>query len=260
MAATETNGDAMPAGRGAAEIDTMAGGHGRDLPAHHLSDELLLDYAAGVTDEAVEVLIAAHLTLCPTCRARADHLESVGGAMMDDLTPAPLSDDALERMMARLDDEANDAGDATEAARPDARRPTAGGETDPAGAAMLPRVLQRYVGESAETIAWTPLGLGVDRFELPVSGKTRATLLRVPAGRAVPQHTHEGNEYVMVLQGAFADAYGRFGRGDVEIADSSIDHRPVAEAGADCICLAVTDGPLRLTSLVGRALNRFVRF
>jgi putative transcriptional regulator len=225
------------------------------LPTHHLSDELLLDYSAGTTDEAVGVLIATHLTLCPSCRVRAEQLDAVGGAMLDDLAPREVAEDAFTQLIARLDEpeavEASPLQDDRQRGMPE--MPTNAGESH-----VLPRVLQRYVGENPAAIAWTPLGLGVEQFELPVTGGARAVMLRVPAGRAVPQHTHEGNEYVIVLQGAFRDEAGRFGRGDVEIAVGDVDHRPVADAGADCICLAVMDGPLRLTSLFGRALNRFV--
>ncbi|MBP5856347.1 ChrR family anti-sigma-E factor [Marivibrio halodurans] len=261
MAATQSDN------RKSANVDREAPGA---APTHHLSEELLLDYAAGVTDEAVGVLIATHLTLCPVCRARADQLDALGGVMMDRLTPSPLSEDAFDRLMARLDADAP--GDDAplrhdiDMRAPGGGRDGRGGDDDAlmsgggASDAVLPRVLQRYVPARVEDIDWTPIGLGVRRFDLSITGRSRATMLYVPAGRAVPQHTHEGNEYVLVLQGAFTDCCGHFGRGDVGIADSDLDHRPVAELGQDCICLAVTDGPLRLTGLLGRAFNRFVKF
>ena len=59
-------------------------------------------------------------------------------------------------------------------------------------------------------------------------------------------------ELTLVLQGAFRDAEDRFGPGDVEIADEELEHTPVAEAGADCICLAATDAPLRFNRLIPR--------
>ena len=34
----------------------------------------------------------------------------------------------------------------------------------------------------------------------------------------------------------------------------------IADEGQDCLCLAVTDAPLRLTGLFGRLLNPFIRF
>ena len=88
---------------------------------------------------------------------------------------------------------------------------------------------------------------------------SHAFMLKVEAGRAVPQHTHRGNELVMVLKGAYSDAAGRFGRGDVELADGDVDHQPKAEFGEDCICLAVTDAPLKFTGSLGWLLNVFVK-
>jgi putative transcriptional regulator len=63
----------------------------------------------------------------------------------------------------------------------------------------------------------------------------------------------------LVLAGGFSDASGHYLKGDVAVADPSVDHRPVADAGADCLCLAVTDAPLRLTGRFGRYLNAFLR-
>ena len=72
----------------------------------------------------------------------------------------------------------------------------------------------------------------------------------------VPQHTHEGSELTLVLEGAFRDKTGRYARGDLALADGSIEHRPVAEPGEDCMCLTVTDAPLRLTGTETALLRR----
>ena len=45
-----------------------------------------------------------------------------------------------------------------------------------------------------------------------------------------------------------------------EYADGSLDHRPTADPGQDCLCLTVTDAPRRLTGWIGRWLNPFIRF
>ena len=37
---------------------------------HHLSDELLLDYATGNLAEGWSIAVATHLALCPACRDR----------------------------------------------------------------------------------------------------------------------------------------------------------------------------------------------
>jgi predicted metalloprotease len=40
----------------------------------------------------------------------------------------------------------------------------------------------------------------------------------------------------------------------------AVQQAPVADAGADCICLSFTDAPLRFTGPLGWLLNRLVRF
>ena len=74
----------------------------------------------------------------------------------------------------------------------------------------------------------------------------------------MPEHGHNGLELTMVLAGSFTDDGARFGRGDVETADVGVEHQPVAEAGDACICLAVTDAPLRFRGPVARLLQPFI--
>jgi len=61
-----------------------------------------------------------------------------------------------------------------------------------------------------------------------------------------------------VLQGAFLDGSDRFARGDIEIADESLEHTPIADLGEDCICLAATDARLRFNKLIPRIAQPFI--
>ena len=73
------------------------------MPEHHLHLELLVDYAAGSAPEPVSLLVATHLTFCPSCRQHVARLEDVGGALLDGIEPVPVDSEALDRMLARLD-------------------------------------------------------------------------------------------------------------------------------------------------------------
>ncbi len=219
------------------------------LPKHHLSDELLMDYASGALDEAASLFVSSHLTLCPHCRARQAELEALGGVLLEDLEPVSMAEGAFDALMTRLElpEAANDADAALLASK------TVAGK-------ILPSPLRRYFGCDLQDISWQKKGGGVSVAPVPGIGDgSHAFMLKVEAGRAVPQHTHTGNEYVMVLQGAFADASGTFARGDVELADGDVDHQPIAAAGEDCVCLAVTDAPLKFTGSSGWLLNMFVK-
>ncbi|WP_334191252.1 ChrR family anti-sigma-E factor [Pararhodobacter sp.] len=209
---------------------------------HHLSDALLTGYAAGTLPEAFSLLVATHVSLCDECRARLAALDAVGGALLDRQEAVPMAEGALTATLARIS-----------GTRPDARpqsRPQPG---------LFPEPLRAYVGGDAEAVRWRPVGGGVRQAILPTASGASARLLYIPAGTAVPDHGHHGTELTLVLQGAFRDETDRFARGDVETADEALEHTPIAEAGDPCICLAVTDAPLRFNGLIPRMLQPFLK-
>jgi putative transcriptional regulator len=209
---------------------------------HHLSDQILMAYAAGALPEAFNLIAAAHVSMCDECRARLAGYEALGGAVIETDDEVALSDGCLEAMMARL-------GDLPQAnARAPQRR-----------AGIFPAPLAEYVGGGLDAVRWRPVGRGVRQAILCSDDAASVRLLHIPAGQAMPDHGHKGMEMTLVLQGAFRDAHDRFGPGDVETADEDTDHTPVAETGVDCICLAATNAPLRFNSLLPRLVQPFFR-
>lgn len=213
----------------------------------HPTDDLLMAYAAGTLTTGAGLIVATHLTYCPACRRALAALDAVGGALLETLPPEPVSADRRAEAMARLDEPAGD----------DAPPPPA---PAPAGRVALPAEIRRRFGADVDAMHWRPVLRGVDQIMLGLGDGTRTRLMRIRAGRAVPAHTHRGLELVCVLDGGFTDTTGRYGPGDLAIADESVDHRPTADPDADCICLAVTEHPVRLTGRFWRLLNGFVRF
>ncbi|MHA6327158.1 ChrR family anti-sigma-E factor [Roseivivax sp. CAU 1753] len=209
---------------------------------HHLPDAMLMAYAAGQLPEAFSLAVATHLSLCDDCRASAESYDALGGAILDAAALEPVSDDLLAATMAAL--------------RDDVPVDPAPCQTDP----VLPAPLAGYVGGRLADVHWRPVGFGVKQAILPVTDKTAtARLLYIPAGTAIPDHSHHGTEITLVLQGAFTDADGTFARGDVEVATDEVDHTPVADISEDCICLAVTDAPLRFKGWLPRLAQPFLR-
>ena len=62
-----------------------------------------------------------------------------------------------------------------------------------------------------------------------------------------------------MLQGAFSDEGGRFGVGDVEVADDDVEHKPVAAKGEACICLAATDAALKFNAFIPKLFQPIFR-
>lgn len=209
---------------------------------HHLTEPLLMGYAAGTLPEAFNLVVATHISMCDTCRAALAEYEAIGGEVMLDAEPVDIAEDALTATLAKID-----GGLMKEAPRP-ARKPDS----------LFPGPLQDYVSGDIDALKWRKVGGGVSQLVLKTSKDASVRLLRIPAGTAVPDHGHRGTELTLVLQGAFTDEEDRFGAGDVEVAGEDLHHTPVAEMGMDCICLAATDAPLRFSGIVPRIAQRFI--
>lgn len=203
-------------------------------------DDLLAAYGAGALEPALHALVASHLVLKPANRAFVRTMESAMASRIVSGDAAPVS-----RRDARL------------AAIFDA--PEAPMASASVADAVLPAPLRRFMGCGLEDVSWKFVVPGVRECRLADVGRGTASLLRVKAGRRLPQHTHEGSEVTLVLTGAFADPHGRYGRGDIAIADGSVDHSPRVDESEDCICFAVTDAPLVLTSVMGRVVQKLFR-
>lgn len=219
------------------------------MTSEHITvDDLLLAHAAGRLPEPVGLVVATHMALTPARQVAYRDYEALGGAMLEDLAPADLSDGGFERLLARLDDDAE---------------PIRGQQVQKRERAVDPEVpapLHPYIRGRVSDLPWKHYG-AVSETKLAIDESIyRTRLIILKAGKAVPKHTHDGQEITVVLTGAFNDGFGHYKRGDIAIADAHLDHQPVADPDRDCLCLTVTDAPLRLTGTFSRFLNPFLRF
>ncbi|HKY19023.1 MAG TPA: ChrR family anti-sigma-E factor [Rhizomicrobium sp.] len=210
---------------------------------HHPSEELLLAYAGGAADEASSLIVAVHMAYCETCRIRSAQLEAIGGTLLQDLAPAPLASDALERTLSRLDQ-----------AAPFERRPRAMARDG------TPDVLRPYIGGDLSTVRWRRMGPELAYVPLFRRGPVAARLLRGAPGAQSGPHSHHGLEYTLVLQGGFRDVTGSYGPGDLQVMEGDMHHNPIADPGEDCINLAVTTGRLKFERWAQKIVAPFFGF
>ena len=205
---------------------------------HHTPDALLAAYATGSLPLPFAVVVAAHTSLCTRCRSVYEAHQVAGGVVLETGSRTDVSGDLKTRTLDLLD-----APMVTEASYE--------------RAGILPGpVMQALKGKPPR---WKPIGMGVRQSIISSGNAGSVRLLSIPPGQAVPDHSHHGLELTLVLQGSFSDETGRYGVGDLEVADDTLEHTPIACEGEPCICLAATDAPLRFTSLVPRLLQRVFR-
>jgi len=208
-------------------------------------EDLLIAHAAGRLAPPVDFVVAMHLAM-----TKGEHVwhaaayGAVGGAMLADLEPTPLLRSSLDAVFRKI--EAEPALD-EQPASPDSDYPE------------LPEPLRSRIGMALDDVPWREFS-GVGEYELgPETDGYRTRLIRLRAGCGVPKHTHRGQEVTLVLRGAFWDGDKRYAEGDLAFADDNVDHQPTADKGGDCICLAVTDAPIRLSGRFTRLLNPILR-
>ena len=202
------------------------------MSRHHPDDITLLNYSAGSLSEPQALAISTHLSFCHECCANIKSLNRLGGALLDNITPATVDDrefdnffDALKTRLA--------CEQAPAAPEKNAQR----GYKNP---------LLGYLNAQLKDLAWQRQTSSISKYDLNNImnvGGFKVALQKISAGAKVPTHTHRGQEYTVILSGGFSDELGVYHQGDFIARDASHKHSPTALQNEDCISLTVLDAP-----------------
>lgn len=195
-------------------------------------DALISEYVAGDLPEPARVLIASHIEMKPSSALMARTLEAFAGQSLEKGETR-----ALVNGERRMETIMRSASPQLRLVQPREKHH------------VLPRALRDYLGFDLADVPWKGKlpGLKQHMIEHNKEDGSEASLLWARPGRALPNHTHEGLELTLVLDGDFHDHRGTFARGDVSVADESLDHRPVAGQTKPCLCLSVLFAPIVLS-------------
>jgi putative transcriptional regulator len=116
--------------------------------------------------------------------------------------------------------------------------------------------LSRLIGD-LNSIDWKTVYKGFKEFKIPVNDNDSVKLIKMDPGTSVPLHSHNGKEYILVLDGSFCDEYGEYSKGDMQINDQQIKHNPTACNSSGCVCLSITENDVVFFGKFGSALNLF---
>lgn len=195
-------------------------------------DDVMQAYAAGELSPAKSAILSQHLKVNPKAANDMAFDDCLSGTMLDDAESHELSSDFLKKALASLPKQTRD----------DAKTP----ET------LLDKL---------DDIKWQTWVPGISTHDLIGDrkyGGDRLFLLKMRQGMGIWEHTHKGDEWVLVLTGAY-EAQGVIHKaGDLHIEDHATSHALRAKAGEDCICLVMLDGPITMKSWLGKGLAKYM--
>ena len=212
----------------------------------HPETSLLLSFDAGNLSSAQALAVRVHLSYCHQCRQQLRQLAPLGGALLEQLTPASLDEGSFDSLMAQLDS-------SPAPAAPAPAKVAAEASTNP---------LLAYLPAPLAQLHWQRQTRSIFKFDLAKIIRVpgfQVALQKISAGAQVPTHTHQGLEYTVVLSGGFSDEMGVYHPGDFIARDPSHKHTPRALQNEDCICLTVLGAPLKFTGWQ-RIFNPFLRW
>lgn len=195
-------------------------------------DSLIARFVAGSLPAPARVLVESHLALKTDHRGFVRDLEALAGDALTAMPPARI-EGSRDAML-----------DAIFRSSPPAGSPIRIAEHIGSG---FPPALRDFIGFDIDAVPWRTKLPGFKEYDAGDIDGCHASLFWIRPGRSIPAHTHKGCEISLVLDGAFSDLAGRYGRGDISVADDSVEHRPVAEKERPCIAFTVVDAPLKLT-------------
>ncbi len=212
------------------------------MAKYHPELDLLTEHAAGNLPLAQAACVSAHMNYCEQCRRASGQLQDLGAVLFDALPGEPVSDVQLEAVLARLDDEPPLSY---------ARSSSSSG---------TPAILQRLMSGDFTDLSWKKITRSLRISYLKTGDPNfEFALYHIKAGGRIPEHTHQGSEMTLILEGGFSDADGSYHKGDFILREPSDVHAPTAVQSEDCICLAVLDAPLKFTGWKYRWMNPFLQ-
>jgi putative transcriptional regulator len=193
---------------------------------HHPSEEILLRHANGSLSAPLSLVVRAHLDGCGECAKTVQFAESIGGAFLETMSPAAMSAEAFSRVLDRLDEPVEIASRGDTAAKPIP------------GLTLPPALQACAIGERRSVAP----GIWIRRILKDPAQGTRAYLLGVAAGKALPHHGHLGIELTQVLKGAFFEGATRYEPGDLLQTGAEHGHRQTVDADQECVCVIASEG------------------
>ena len=232
----------------------------------HPSAQQLVSFVDGDLSPAVSLMVSAHCDMCSTCQRFVEQeTERLAGSLLEDngFKQVDLKAD-YSAMIAQITQSPSsveaDTGEIQKQPNRKQRESTqvsiaAKGSIELDGRNfVLPRTLQRYI---EKTGGWSSLVGKLWQAPVDLGSQGVANFIYMGKGGSVPEHTHRGTEYTLVINGEFSDGLNNYDSGDFIFMDGQNTHTPRSDNTQGCLVFTIVDQPLHFTSGIARLLNPF---
>jgi len=229
------------------------------LANFHPSDNLLVEYASGTLDWGLSIMVSAHLSTCAECRHKVRNLNCVGGAMISSSPSSSVDDQSFAKVMERIRAHSTMV---KEQLKPQALDTVISDTTLSESKAVegIPPVLQKLLPQN-KRLTWKRVSSSLHESQLQTGqNKYKLCFHKIKRGGKVVEHDHRGVEVTLVLKGSFSDEKATYIPGDFLVRQPGEVHRPIATQNKDCLCISLTDAPVKITGLLGKLINPFLSF
>ena len=212
----------------------------------HPTDTKLVSFAEGDLSSAGSLLVSAHCDMCKDCRHKVmlftDNLASQVFCDEDDHKSISREFVSMFESITHNSDliDVPDTQDAHQTIELEGRK------------FIIPATLGRFSNRMGE---WSHLVGKIWQSSVDIGGGYLAQFIYMEKGGSVPEHTHKGNEYTIVLDGQFKDGNAVYESGDYIALNNSDVHAPVSEVDEGCLVFSVIDSPLYFTSGWAKLIN-----
>jgi len=83
-------------------------------------------------------------------------------------------------------------------------------------------------------INWKSVFKVFKEFNITINDSDTIKLIKMDLGTSVTLHSHNGKEYILILEGGLCDEYREYNKGDMQINDRKIKHNPITCKNNGC--------------------------
>lgn len=208
------------------------------------SEDIITDYALGNLSPAKHIVMACQSEISEKVGEEVSFQEEIASTLMTETESVSLSPLFLGEVLSNL--------------------PSRDGEdvTLVSYQGLAPKTLRSALGHGLKDVKWGSLVPGVAVHDVLGNRRyqqgDRLYLLKAKGGMQMPEHSHNGEEWSLILTGSYSVGDKTYTRGDLHIEDETVTHAPHITEGEECICLVMTQGPLVMKSWLPKIVQKIV--